>query len=159
MAEERLPDPFHIFRFRVEFSEGSSNVPLCRGQFSDCTGLEATMEPQVIKEGGRNYGALQRSGPVTFGTVILKRGITQGQHLWRWFEFVTLQNAYAYRLTATISLLDSANEALLQWELSNVLPIKFKLPDFNAKATEVGIEEIHLAHEGLKLVKPTGGAA
>ena len=33
--------------------------------------------------------------------------------------------------------------------LFRALPIKFKTGDLNAKATEVGIEELHVAHEGL----------
>lgn len=110
------------------------------------------MEPQVIKEGGRNYGAIQRAGPVNFGTVILKRGLTTTQHLWKWFAFVTAENAYAFRLTATITLENAASETQLRWELVNVMPVKYKLPDFNAKGGEVGIEELHLVHEGLKLI-------
>jgi hypothetical protein len=30
--------------------------------------------------------------------------------------------------------------------------VKFKAADLNAKNTEVGIEELHLAHEGLTLL-------
>jgi hypothetical protein len=39
------------------------------------------------------------------------------------------------------------------------LPVKFKAADFNAKGAEVGIEELHLAHEGLRLEMPGAGAA
>jgi len=42
------------------------------GRLRSATGLEATMEVKVIKEGGRNYGVIQRSGLVTFATVVLK---------------------------------------------------------------------------------------
>ncbi|NJN82152.1 MAG: phage tail protein [Caldilineaceae bacterium] len=157
MANEILLDPLHVFRFEVEFTEvplgggAGSAIPLCRGAFSECTGLEATMEPKVIKEGGRNYGAAQRSGQVTFATVILKRGITDARHLWQWFELVNRQGAYAYRLNVTIRLMDGAGKPRLTWTLLNTLPVKFKSPDLNATAGEVGIEELHLAHEGLTL--------
>ncbi len=156
MTEERQPDPLHVFRFRVDFQESQGKVPLCSGQFSECSGLEATMEPHVIKVGGRNFGAVQRAGRVTFGTVILKRGITATQHLWQWFDFVTRSNAYAYRLTATITIQDAAGRPRLTWELTNVLPTKFKVPDLNATAREVGVEELHLVHEGMKLIAPGG---
>lgn len=147
--------PLQVFRFQVEFTEArlsGTNQNLCSGAFSECTGLEATMEPKVIKEGGRNYGAVQRAGPVTFSTVILKRGMTTSRDLWRWFELVSSNAAYAYRLTAVITLLDGNNQAQLKWQLDQVLPIKFKAADFNAKGTEVGVEELHLAHEGLHLL-------
>ena len=151
--------PLQVFRFQVDFTEArlnnGNNQPiqnLCSGAFSECTGLEATMEPKVIKEGGRNYGTVHRVGQVTFSTVILKRGITASRDLWRWFELVNSQTAYAYRLTVIITLLDRNNQAQLKWQLDQALPIKFKAADFNAKGTEVGVEELHLAHEGLHLL-------
>jgi phage tail-like protein len=150
--------PLSVFRFQVDFTEarlsGTNQTieNLCSGAFSDCTGLEATMEPKVIKEGGRNYGAIQRPGPVTFSTVILKRGITASRDLWRWFELVNSNAAYAYRLNVVITLRNGNDEAQLKWQLDQALPIKFKAADFNAKSTDVGIEELHLAHEGLHLI-------
>ena len=74
--------PLHVFRFHVNFSQQSlanpsgDDLALCQGAFSECTGLEATMEPKVIKVGGSNYGAVQRAGQVSFATVVLKRGMT-----------------------------------------------------------------------------------
>jgi len=153
--------PFHIFRFGVTFKEapiggtvGKDNVDICSGAFSDCTGLEATMEPKVIKEGGRNYGPAQRAGQVTFSTVILKRGITTTRHLWQWWEYFNVTGAYAHRMQVTIMLMDTAGKPVTGWQLDRAMPIKFKSPDLNAKGTEIGIEELHLAHEGLRVIKP-----
>jgi phage tail-like protein len=155
MSSEDLLAPFHVFRFQVDFqtaelgSEGPGQpVPLCSGAFSECTGLEATMEPMVIREGGRNYGSSQRVGPVTFATVVLKRGMTSTAHLWKWFELVT-GGGYSYRLTATVTLFDNAGNGVLAWDLLRALPVKFKAADMNAKNAEVGIEELHIVHEGL----------
>ena len=157
MPSETDLAPFNVFNFRVDFSEdglgdqgSGAPVPLCSGAFSECTGLEATMEPKVIKEGGRNYGVNQRAGPVTFATVILKRGMTTTRHLWKWFDLVG-NGAYAYRLTATITMLDGEGSPVLSWELDKCLPVKFKAADLNARNNEVAIEELHLAHEGLRL--------
>jgi phage tail-like protein len=166
--KQRLRDaaPLHVFRFEVEFRQvalnpgegaersraqsGGSPVRLCGGSFSECTGLEGTMEPKVIKEGGRNYGALQRMGPITFATVVLKRGITRNRDLFHWFNLVG-QGAYAYRLNARIRMLDSAGQPVLTWLLDRAVPVKFKAADLNARGTEVGVEELHIAHEGLRL--------
>lgn len=156
IPENRL-DPLHVFRFQVDFAtdpiggDGSQPVPLCSGAFSECTGLEATVEPKVIKEGGQNYGVAQRSGPVTFATVVLKRGMTTTRDLYHWFNMVG-NGKYAYRLKATITMFDSAGKAVLSWMLEKAIPVKFKAADPNAKSTEIGIEELHLAHEGLWLL-------
>lgn len=149
-----LDTPIHVFRFHVRFlraSGGTGPVEICAGAFSECTGLEATMEPKVIKAGGANYGAYQRPGPVAFATVILKRGMTGSRDLFRWFQLVS-GGAYAYRLRAEIDMQDSAGGTVVTWGLDNCLPVKFKAADLNAKGSDVGIEELHLAHEGLRLI-------
>jgi phage tail-like protein len=150
--------PLHVFRFQVDFTqEGGGDARLCGGAFSEVTGLEATMEPKVIKEGGRNYGAVQRMGQVTFATVVLKRGMTANRDLWRWFWLVG-QGAYAYRMYARISMRDTENNEVLAWELDRAMPVKFKAADLNGKGSDVGIEELHIAHEGLRLVYPAGAS-
>jgi len=154
--------PIHMFRFHVHIvpdsldgSAQSEDRPLCGGAFSECTGLEATMEPKVIKEGGGNYGPAQRVGPVSFATVVLKRGMTRTRDLWNWFELVSNRGGFGYRLAAVINVYDTAGKAAMAWKLEKALPVKFKAADLNAKGNEVGIEELHIAHEGLTLVDPT----
>jgi phage tail-like protein len=154
--------PLNVFNFDVVFNEVKTDgtpvgnsIELCRAAFSEITGLEATMEPKVIKEGGRNFGVVQRVGPTTFSTVILKRGISNIDHLWRWFELVA-GGAYSKRMSALITLYGPTEGTrgertpVYQWRLLRAMPTKFKHADFNATSTAVGIEELHLAHEGLE---------
>jgi phage tail-like protein len=165
MSDENSLAPLHVFNFEVTFEQDNlqsgshGSVPLCGGAFSECTGLEATMEPKIIKEGGRNYGPHQRAGQVTFATVVLKRGMTTTRDLWKWFEIVTAKGGYTYRLSATISMRDGAGVERVKWKLSKALPIKFKAAELNATGSNVGIEELHLAHEGLSFVAPSAGGA
>lgn len=159
-AQEKSLAPLHVFNFQVDFYEDSlgtatnstSDLHLCGGAFSECTGLEATMEPKVIKEGGRNYGAAQRAGSVTFATVILKRGMTKDRGLWRLFKDFS-DGMYAPRVAVYITLNDGQQRIVMIWKLINAMPVKIKIPDLNAKGSEVGIEELHLVHEGIELVK------
>jgi phage tail-like protein len=156
-ATRRANFPLPVFNFEVVFEEsrlhGSNEgvIPLCGGSFSECTGLEATMEPKAIKAGGNNYGAIQRVGPVSFATVILKRGMTRRRDLWRWFEMTSQGGAYSYRLKATIHMRDARGESVVAWQLKNAMPVKFKASDLNAKGSDVGVEELHIVHEGLSM--------
>ncbi|MBE0623306.1 MAG: phage tail protein [Burkholderiales bacterium] len=154
LPENRLA-PLHVFRFEISFKRAGDTpggpVPMCSGAFSECTGLEATMEPKVIKSGGANYGPAQRAGQISFATVILKRGMTSTRDLWKWFQLVG-GGGYAYRLSAEIAMQDAAGNTVLTWGLDKCLPVKFKAADLNAKGNDVGIEELHLAHEGLRLI-------
>ena len=153
-----MSDPLlFTFRFDVAFfatrlaASGRSPTPLGVGGFAECSGLEATMEPKTIKEGGNNDTPIQRAGPVSYATVILKRGLTANRELWRAFA-QPARGAYAERLDCVITLNDAAGAPTLRWQLVNALPVKFKAADFNARAGEVGVEELHLVHEGLYLV-------
>src|SRR5262245_8094100 len=154
---ENLLTPMLVFRFHVDFAVDplgtgdAGTVDLCSGAVSECTGLEGTMEPKVIKEGGRNHGPHQRAGQLTWATVILKRGMTTTRDLWKWFELVG-GGSYSYRLAATITMFDPLGNAVLAWKLEKAMPIKFKAADLNAKGTEVGVEELHLAHEGISVL-------
>lgn len=170
MTDPVRSDPLlHVFRFRVDFYEDrvegkpkGGAVPLCGGRFSECSGLEATMEPKVIRAGGHNYGDFQRAGRVSFGTVVLKRGLTPTQHLWRWFDLVA-GGKTALRLKARLVHVargdadPETSDGLLTWELRNALPVKFKAATYDSSGAEIGVEELHFVHEGLSLVKGSGG--
>jgi phage tail-like protein len=83
-----LRTPLGNFGFHVSFeTEGRDVPPEPFGAFAEVSGLEATMEHKVIKEGGNNYGAQLRVGPVTFATVILKRGLVELDNLWDWWAY------------------------------------------------------------------------
>jgi len=150
--------PVGGFRFELAFHEnalkpaGSAERPLAGGAFAECTGLEATMEPRVIREGGLNYGVHQRAGAVTFATVILRRGITTNRDLWKWFVLTTQRGGYSYRLNLDIRHLDVSGNLIRTWQLLRAMPVKFKSADLNARGTDVAVEELHLVHEGLLLL-------
>jgi len=116
MASASL-SPLHVFRFQVDFftdslsdDDSHEQFQVCSGSFAECTGLEATMEPKVIKEGGRNYGAAQRAGGTTFATVVLKRGISNNQNLYQIFNSVST-GTFAPRMQVTINVFDSVRLA------------------------------------------------
>ena len=155
--------PIGAFAFQVSF--GSELVPFAgldgalTGGFSEVTGLEATMEPKVHREGGRNYGPIQLPGPVAFATVVLKRGIVGSRHLWSWWSvFAGADGAVnggwgpGGRCDVSIAMLGSDGAPVIGWRLENAMPIKFRSADLNARSTDVAVEELHLAHEGLHLL-------
>lgn len=148
--------PLGVFNFHVAFARdpvdggaGSEDVLLCKGAFSEVTGLEATMEPRAIREGGLHWGAHQRPGPVSFATVVFKRGITRARDLWWWFELMG-SGSFAARLRADVQMFGSDGAPVMRWTLRRALPVKFKCADLNARAADVGVEELHVVHEGLE---------
>jgi phage tail-like protein len=152
--------PFGNFHFVLSFEEkrlgpgaAATNRAVAGGAFAECSGLEITMEPKVIREGGLNYGAHQRAGTASFATVILRRGMTTGPDLWKWFQMATLKGAYSYRMNVQIVHQDrDASSNVRRWRLDRALPVKFKTSDLNSRGAEIAVEELHLVHEGLTLL-------
>lgn len=151
------PDPGGQADATAAFGPMSGIATAITGGFSEISGLEATMEPKAIKAGGHNYGAIQRAGPVTFGTVIMKRGIIPQRHLWSWWSiFAGADGAVnggwgaGSRCDVYVVML-KLGQPLLGWRLDNAMPVKFRVGDLNAKGGEVAVEELHLVHEGLNM--------
>src|ERR1700686_1044438 len=88
MANLQTPDarPFTNFNFLVEIEVDGVSDLVCAAMFSDVDGLEMTIEPKTIREGGRNTGPVHMAGQVSYGQLTLKRGMTSTFDLWKWFE-------------------------------------------------------------------------
>ena len=46
--------------------------------------------------------------------------------------------------------LGSTRRKVMGWTLRRAMPVKFKAADLNARGTDVGVEELHIVHEGLE---------
>jgi phage tail-like protein len=146
--------PFTSFNFAVEINRGEEGKPLVNAAFSDCDGLEMSMEVKTIREGGANDRQIRLNGMVAYGTLSLKRGMTANFDLWNWFRD-SVQNP-ALRAIAEVILLaaDGVTERA-RFQLTRCVPVKIKAPAFNAKEGQVAIEELQVAYETLKLLTPS----
>lgn len=149
--------PFTSFNFLVFLtidnppSALNLSNPLCNAEFSECDGLEMTMEPKTVREGGNNTQVIHRVGTVSYGNLTLKRGMTKNQDLWKWFAAaVAAPTAPAQRrgLLAglEIIMLDAAGNGQVRYRLFDCLPIKLKAASLNAKDGILALEEMQIAY-------------
>ena len=158
MANDLTKVPFTAFNFSVEIEVPGVAPQLCSASFSECDGLEMTMEVKTIREGGNNAKQIRLAGPVSVGTLTLKRGMTSSFDLWDWFAAVMADGRLRADATVVVFAADGQTERA-KFVLSRCLPIKLKAPPLNAKDGMVAIEEFQLAYESLKLEKPNGASA
>lgn len=158
--EQSAPEarPFTAFNFVVLISVSgvtNNNALVCSASFAECDGLEMTLEPKTIREGGRNTGPVHLAGPISYGQLSLKRGMTTSFDLWRWFDKMVADGQTGYRTSATVVMraADHSDQAVFQ--LTGCLPVKLKAPALNAKDGLIAIEEMQIAYESLYL-KPQG---
>ncbi len=142
---------FTAFRFDVQLNlrdPGRAGVtnPLCDAAFAECDGLEMTMEPKTIQEGGINTRQSHRVGPVTYGTLTLKRGMTSTFDLWTWFSAATSGQTRGAKADGSVILRNGEGQVQVKFHLFDCLPIKMKAPALNGKDGLLAIEEMQIAY-------------
>ncbi len=146
--------PFHpltSFNFKVNLRLGDGDTEICKAEFSECDGLEMSIEPKSIREGGNNGQQIHLAGPVSYGQLSLKRGMTDNFDLWNWFE--QIQNNRSLRASGEVLMLSSSRNEEVKFALTGCLPIKLKAPSLNAQSGLVAIEEMQIAYETLSVTK------
>jgi phage tail-like protein len=145
--------PFTTFNFLVEINRGTEGHPLVAAEFSDCDGLEMSMEVKTIREGGGNDRQIRLNGMVAYGQLTLKRGMTANFDLWKWFRD-SVQNPRLRANAEVVLLAPDATTERVRFQLSRCVPVKIKAPALNARDAQVAIEELQVAYETLTVVEP-----
>jgi phage tail-like protein len=152
-ANETIIYPFTSFNFSVEIRVEGVSEQVCNASFSECDGLEMTTEVKTIREGGNNGSQVRLTGPMAFGQLTLKRGLTANFDLWDWVGALLLDPSL--RADADVVLLAADGQTKrATFRLTRCVPVKLKAPALNAKDGAVAVEELQLAYETLTLIKP-----
>jgi phage tail-like protein len=159
-------DPFPAFNFHITLIDTSSTLATARtainfvaaGGFSECSGLEGTLQVEEYPEGGENRFVHKFPTRMTYSNIVLKRGAGFTEELWNWhFDYV---NGKGKRRDGLIILRNELQIAVKLWIFKRGLPLKWTGPTLNAGQSAVAIETLEIMHEGLELVSPgTVGAA
>ncbi len=160
MANESTVPPMTAFRFEIVLTVTDSlpgvTNPVCDAAFAECTGLEMTMEPKSLTQGGDHTRQVHRIGPVTYGRLTLRRGMTQNTGLWAWFKAASLPGVNG-AANGEIRMVNSDGTPALTFVLDDCLPVRLSGPSLNARTGEIAIEEIQLVYAYLKVKGLDGG--
>jgi phage tail-like protein len=147
---EKVNYPFTAFNFAVEIKVEGMDTNICDASFAECDGLEMTMDVKTIREGGNNGIQVRFTGPVNYGTLTLKRGMTETFDLWKWAEL--MQTKPETRADAQVVIFSpDKKEVKAIFLMTRCLLQKLKVPALSAKDGGVAIEELQLAYESLQL--------
>src|ERR1043166_1981060 len=121
-AVELAGYPFTAFNFSIEITvDGGS--PLCGAAFAECDGLELNQEVKTIREGGNNGVQIRLAGPTAYGTLTLKRGLTDNFVLWTWFERSIAEPGLVADAAVVLLAPDRTTERA-RWVLHRCRPLK-----------------------------------
>lgn len=137
--------PHGSFRYTLEIDG------LAAGGFSEVNGFDATVEVKEYREGDMPQTPSKVPGLKKYGNITLKKGLTDSRVLYDWIT-AGVEGAIE-RKTITITLLDQTEAAVASWQVINAWPTKYTAPTFNASSSEVSIETLEIAHEGMTRVQ------
>jgi uncharacterized protein len=114
-------------------------------------GLGRLTELVSVRDGGDPNASRVVVGPTKFEPVTIERGITRDDAFEKWAQAMRQGAAPAPRKDVRIELHDRERRLTVAWVLKGALPVKIEAPDLNADSSDVAIEELTLAYEGLEL--------
>jgi phage tail-like protein len=130
--------------------------------FSEISGLEATMDVENYDAGGSNGATLRFPGRIKWANLVFRRGVlpfrdpSDTSDFWAWLQ--SYLDGQGVRKDGTITLLNEAGQPALVWGWQRGLPAKWTGAAMNAQQSQIAIEQLEIAHEGLTLVQSGGGS-
>lgn len=118
--------------------------------FSECSGIDASFEVMELKEGGVNSHVWKLPVRASHSNITLKHGaIYSYDDLWDWhYSWVQGQGK---RKDGLIVLQDNSGQPAKMWKFKKGIPVKWAGPALNASQSNVAIESLEIAHEGLEM--------
>jgi phage tail-like protein len=137
-------DPLTAFNFVVEIDG------VAVAAFSEVSGLGSETDVIEYRTGDSKVSSsLKLPGLTKYSNIVLRRGMTRDLALWQWRK--TVVDGVTDRRTGAIVLLAEDRTPALRWRFRNGWPCKWDGPGLDARSSEVAIETLEIAHEGLEL--------
>lgn len=136
-------DPLPVFCFHVQ-------LPGVEGEafFKSVSGLRYETEVVPVREGGQNLTTFQLVGATKWSNIVLKQGFTKDSGLLKWRKD-WMKPGGANRVNGTITQLDTSLKPQMSWKFTRGWPVKWDISEFDASKSELAIETLEIAHEGI----------
>ncbi len=135
-------DPYLNFNFLVEIDG------IARAAFHEASGFDSTIDVIEHREGGDNLTPRKLPGMTKHSNIVLKWGMTDDAQLYQWHRDAV--QGRVQRRNGSIVLLDRRGQEVARWNFLSAWPSKWTGPSFTAEGTDVAIETLELAHEGIE---------
>lgn len=148
-----IVDPYQRFLYRVEIDG------VTVAGFNKVSGIKVEVEAVSYSEGTFGGHPIQLPGIMSPGELTLERGLTDNVELWNWvLEVVETENArpkigaLSFRKDLELVLLNREAVEVKRWHVDEAWPKTYELDDLDSSTSDVLMERLVLAHEGLYLV-------
>lgn len=142
--------PYAQFNFLIDLGAGTTDGP--EAGFQECSEIGMLVDVIEYRNGNEKENSVRKlTGLTRYPDVILRRGIVGSLDLYQWLNDIRNGNQMAFR-TVTVRLMNEDHTAVVQeWKLLRARIIKHVSGPFNARASDVAMEELTLAYERLEM--------
>jgi phage tail-like protein len=142
--------PYVQFNFLVDLGTGSTDG--IEAGFQEVTGIGMEVTVSEYRVGNHKENSVMKITGMNKSTdVTMKRGVIGSLNLYTWLDQIRNGDQKAYR-TVTIHLQNEDHtQTVATWKLLRARIIKHTSGPFNAKGTDVAMEELVLAYERLEM--------
>jgi len=142
--------PYVQFNFLVDLGDGVTDGP--QAGFQELTGIGMEVTVAEYRAGNMKENSVQKITGINKSTdVTMKRGVIGSLDLYSWLDQIRNGDQKAFR-TVTVKLQNEDHTQVVQtWKLLRARIIKHTSGPFNAKGTDVAMEELVLAYERLQM--------
>lgn len=143
-------DPLPVFCFRVELKIPDHDPAVAF--FKSVSGLKYEAEVVDYRQGGVNVSTSRLVGAVKWPNLVLKRGFSKSYELLAWREswLNDSKSAKLKRASGSIIQLSSDLKDVCRWKFTRAWPCKWEGPEYDGSKSELAIETLEIAHEGLE---------
>ena len=119
--------------------------------FQEVSGLDISTEAIEYRHGNAPNGTINMPTILKYADVTLKKGVFSSDNEFQnWIDSLKMNTVK--RLSVKIKLLNENGDPEKTWILKNAFPIQVTPTDMNSTASEVAVETIVFAHEGLEVI-------
>lgn len=142
--------PYVQFNFLVDLGDGVTDGP--QAGFQELSGIGMEVTVSEYRNGNHKENSVMKITGMNKSTdVTMKRGVIGSLNLYQWLDQIRNGDQKAMR-TVTIQLQNEDHTSVVQtWKLLRARIVKHTSGPFNAKGTDVAMEELVLAYERLEM--------
>ena len=91
-------------------------------------------------------------GQLTWGPLVLSRGVTSDMALWTWRKEVIDGNTSTMRRNVSLIMFNAAGEEMVRYNFEQAWPSKWTGPDVKSDDASVVIEQLEIQYESMERV-------
>ena len=142
--------PYAQFNFLVDLGTGNTEGP--DAGFQECSNIGMEVTVAEYRNGNEKENGVRKITGLNKATdVTLKRGVIGSDMLYRWLDEIRNGEENSLRTVRITLLSEDRNTPVQTWSLLRARIIKYVSGPFNAKGTDVAMEELTLAYERMEM--------